>query len=217
LDKLIRQLRTLLQALVEGDKVEISGSPVSSILEVCSDLIQAASAAFEENKGVYTGRGLIFEEEKVIDSFEYEQRKDKLFFDIQNYFWSPTDKRYYLYQSDSLGNPKQVNVNFEPSLKFTPSDANKIAKFLKDISTIFISLSLGRIDFAFFRTLHQLFLLSNSNPISSRIPSTEKFKSEDRRHLFNKYQRFKRRQSTGPHSKRKYKTINSDGHKEPFI
>lgn len=217
LDKLIRQLRTLLSALNEGDKVEISGSPVSSILEVCGDLIATASLAFAENKGIYSGRGLIFEDEKVISDFEYQRRLAANEFDVQNYFWNPVDNTYYLYQADPLGNPKQVKVNFEPSLKFTSSDANKISKFLKDISLIFMSLSLGRIDFAFLRTLHQLFLLSSSNPISSRIPTTKKFQSEDQRHLFNKYQRFKRRQSTGPRKTRNYKTINSDGHKEPFI
>lgn len=167
------QLRTLTEALNVGSQVRVSGSPLSELFFLISDLLSIA--------GLSTGIG---KEQKVFPGLSF---RDHLYDDSEEAIWDPedyaTDERFplfdpltglnYAYSADPLGNPLQEEVEFESSTLFTPKDAQKLQSVLGEIEQFLTFLANGRIDWTFVRSI-----LRKTPTISSRQNSHSKANHE---------------------------------------
>jgi hypothetical protein len=182
------QLQTILQAIDEMTHIGITGSPLSAVLALASDIISLLSDVFLHMPKERTNPEPRFVEEIVI--------KSSKMIDLPEVFWSPVDEHYYIYKSDPLGNPLQLQVNFKSKLEFKQDDAEVLSDFFDWVAQTLSFLSIGRIHWRFIKSLHNMLSSIKSSNRSIKQTTLDKQKRKNRYGYFKRKQRNKR----GSHS-----------------
>jgi hypothetical protein len=155
-----RKLRMLVYSLKLGYEVRVRGTPISLILDSVDQNLELLSELFHYGKWAgLNNSSLNFLE---IIRVEGEEPPEGALYD-------PVSKEYYYYASDSLGNPLQVEIEFDSQFdSLGQKDRNSLSELFISIKEIISQVRLSRFDWHFMRQLSRY--NSRIQNLSRQIP-----------------------------------------------